>query len=287
VSFTLPVTAFALLAFAANSLLARLALGGAHIDPNSFTAVRLLAGAGVLALAHGLRGRSAAVTDRSWRSAMALFAYAITFSFAYVRLSAGTGALLLFGTVQATMLLAAVRSGERPRATEWLGLIVALAGLAVLAAPGLSAPPWDAALLMGAAGVSWGLYSVRGRQAADPIGDTSRNFIRAVPLAAVAWIGLPGDAYVSAPGLVLAAVSGALASALGYIAWYAALARLTTTRAAAVQLAVPVLAAAAGVAVLSEPVTARLVTATVLVIGGIGLVIVSRTGTGRAGTGSR
>ena len=287
------LTVFALLAFAANSLLCRLALGDGAIDPVSFTSIRIVSGAVALYVILFLRTSSLQVSSSNagasapsepgrvrprWRSAGALFAYAIAFSFAYLNLTAGTGALILFGTVQATMLAAAVRSGERPTIGEWIGLGCALAGLVYLVAPGLAAPSPMGAALMTVAGISWGLYSLWGRHAANPLADTGVNFLRAVPLAAVPAIlaFLLDGVYASRAGIVLAMVSGAGASGLGYVAWYSALPALTATRAATVQLQVPVLTALAGLVVLDEPITPRLVVATVLVAGGIALAIFAR-----------
>jgi len=191
-------------------------------------------------------------------------------------LSAGTGALILFGAVQATMIVSALRSGERPHRLEWCGLLLALAGLVYLVLPGLTAPPPGGSVLMAVAGTAWGFYSLRGRGAADPLLDTAGNFTRAVPFAlAVSAIAF-SKLHVSAAGLVLATASGALASGLGYVLWYAALRGLTATRAATVQLPVPVLTAIAGALVLSETITPRLVVATVLVLGGVALAVRGR-----------
>ena len=259
-------TVLALLGFAANSLLCRAALAGGEarsIDAASFTLVRLVSGALVLALLVRLRaGRGPERGHGSWAGALALFAYAAGFSLAYVRIGAGVGALLLFGCVQLTMLAAGLARGERPRALEWVGLAVALAGLAGLTLPGASAPDAGGALLMAGAGVAWGLYSLRGRGSTDPLAATAGNILRSVPLAAALWLlalGLVPGAHASAKGLLLATGSGALASGLGYSLWYAALPSLSAARAAIVQLSVPVLAAAGAVLLLHEPLTQRLV----------------------------
>jgi drug/metabolite transporter (DMT)-like permease len=271
---TLLFTGVALVAFAANSILCRLALGPRLIDPASFAAVRLASGALMLgAIGAALRRPSSARPRAGWASAGLLFLYAAAFSFAYTSLSAGTGALILFGAVQITMILAALRSGERFRAPEGVGLALALGGLAYLVSPGIAAPSALGSALMAVAGASWGVYSLRGRGAGDPLHDTAGNFLRAVPLAAaVSAITLRG-AHVSAAGTALAATSGALASGLGYVAWYAALRGLTAIRAATVQLAVPVLAALGGVAFLSERITVRLVFSAVLILGGVALAV--------------
>lgn len=267
------------MAFAANSVLCRLALGRAAIDAASFTTVRLASGALMLSLVAATFGKKVPAA-RSYRplSALLLFLYAAAFSYAYTNLSTGTGALILFGSVQATMLSVALRSGERPHALEWSGLLLALGGLVYLVFPGLeSAPPFLSSACMAVAGVSWGLYSLRGRGSADPLADTNANFVLALPPAfALNLLALRGDAHVSPPGLMLAVLSGALASGLGYVVWYAALRGLTATRAATVQLAVPVLAAAGGILVMSERVTPRLLLAAVVILGGIGLALLGR-----------
>ena len=266
------VTVLALLAFAANSLLCRLALRSGGIDAATFTTLRLVAGAATLWLLVALRG-GGAWRAGSWRSALALFAYAAAFSFAYLGLTAATGALLLFGAVQATMLAHGLFHGERLRGARLFGFALAVAGLAGLLLPGLSAPPPVAAALMLGAGVAWGVYSLRGRGAADPVRGTAGNFLRTLPFAlgllALAW---PVQA-PQATGLACAIASGALASGLGYVLWYAALPRLTATTAATVQLAVPPLAALGGIAFLAEPPTLRLALASAAILGGIALVV--------------
>jgi len=274
---TVTWTALALTAFAANSLLCRRALGHTALDAASFSTIRLAAGAAVLWAIVQSRGRVAAGARGSWGSAALLFLYAVPFSFAYVRLSAGTGALVLFGAVQTTMLAAALVSGERPHAFQWTGLLLALGGLVYLVMPGLTAPSRTGCALMAVAGASWGFYSLSGRRAAEPLAETAGNFARAVPMALGISLLAASHAGWSTEGAVLAVLSGALASGLGYLAWFAALPGLTATRAASVQLAVPVLAAAGGVIVLAEPVTLRLVLSGALILGGVALVI-ARTG---------
>jgi drug/metabolite transporter (DMT)-like permease len=211
-----------------------------------------------------------------WRSAIALFLYAIAFSLAYLSLPAGTGALILFGAVQTTMLATALWSGERPRVAEWIGLAAAVGGLVYLIAPGLTAPPFVGALLMAIAGISWGLYSLWGRRATDPLADTTVNFVRALPFAVIFSLASLSQVHLSVRGSLIAMASGALASGLGYVAWYAALPQLTTTRAATVQLAVPVIAGAGGVVFLSEAITGRLLMSAALVLGGIALAVLNR-----------
>ena len=265
-------TAFALVSFASNSVLCRMALGASEADPAAFTGVRLLSGALALWLLASTR-RQNRRTGSPWISAFLLFAYAAAFSFAYLGLSVGTGALVLFGSVQATMLLAALRSGERPHPLQWAGLVLALAGLVVLVFPGLRAPAPGASALMAIAGISWGIYSLRGRGSSAPLADTARNFLLTLPyVALLVLLGLR-SLHASPRGLALAVLSGAIASGVGYVAWYAALAGLTATRAATLQLTVPVLAACGGVVLLGESVGLRLLLAGAMILGGVGLAV--------------
>ncbi|MFP5461010.1 MAG: DMT family transporter [Gammaproteobacteria bacterium] len=268
------LTSLAMIAFAGNSLLCRLALGHTAIDPASFTAVRLAAGAASLWLVVRLRSREAAGGSRgNWGSAVALLVYAAAFSFAYVSLPAGAGALLLFGAVQATMIGHGLWAGERPGPMQALGLVTSLAGLAALLLPGLGAPPLEGSLLMLAAGAAWGIYSLRGRGGGDATRVTAGNFLRATPLAlGLGLVMLPWSS-IDAAGFGYAAASGALASGLGYAVWYTALRGLAGPTAATVQLSVPAIAAAGGALFLSEPVTLRLVLCSVTILGGIALVI--------------
>ncbi len=277
------LTAFTLIAFAANSLLTRMALDGGFIDPLTFTALRLSSGALILIpvgwLANGritTRSDLTAVTNGTWGSAVALFAYAAAFSLAYVSLTTGTGALILFGAVQLTMMSAALQSGERLGPIQWLGLLTALSGLVYLVLPGLAAPDPLGALLMGVAGVSWGIYSLRGRGAASPEAMTAGNFLRAAPLALALGLMALAWAHWEITGVLLALISGAITSGLGYILWYKALRGLTTSQASVVQLLVPVLAALGGVIFLSELISLRLIIASVLVLGGVALAVLQR-----------
>ena len=278
----LAITSLVMGAFAANSVLARLALRTTEIDAVTFTGVRLLAGAlvlaGVLALRpsppRGRGGRSG-----SWASALALFVYAAAFSLAYLSLATGTGALLLFGAVQLTMIGWGRVRGERLRPIQSVGVAAALAGLVLLVAPGVTAPALLPALTMAASGVAWGVYSLRGRAEADPVAATAGNFARAVPFAAllvVARVTLGESPVLDPVGIGWAVLSGAVTSGLGYVAWYAVLPSLRAASAATVQLSVPVLAALGGVMLLSEPVTLRLVVASVVTLGGIALVVRSK-----------
>ncbi len=273
-----PITlvSLALAGFAANSLLCRVALRPpASIDPFTFTTIRLASGAVVL-LAIAATKRGTGASRGNWPSSIALFLYAIAFSVAYVRMTAGIGALILFTAVQLTMIGGGIRSGERLTPLQWLGLVLALAGLVVLTSRGVTAPDPLSAVLMSVAGVSWGVYSLRGRRSSQPLGDTAGNFARASPFAIGATlVALPG-LHASPSGTLFAAASGALASGLGYSIWYAALPRLTATRASIVQLAVPVAAAAGGIAFLGEHATMRLVVATVVILSGISLAMLTR-----------
>jgi drug/metabolite transporter (DMT)-like permease len=269
------LTSLTMLAFAGNSLLCRLALAHTHIDPASFTAIRLLSGAAMLWIAVGVRGGTRS-DGGNWLSALALLSYAAAFSFAYVGLSAATGALLLFGAVQATMIGVGVRRGERLHGAQFAGLLLALGGLVALLLPGLSAPPVGRAALMLAAGVAWGVYSLRGHGAGDPTRVTAGNFLRAAPVALALSLALPRDAPLDPAGVWYAVASGALASGLGYAIWYAALPSLKSTMAAVVQLSVPVLATLGGAALLAEPITARVILASAAILGGIAIVVRGR-----------
>lgn len=266
------ITALALLAFAGNSLLCRAALAHSPLDPASFTTLRLVSGALVLWLL--VQSRTALPAGRgSWPSALALFAYAAAFSFAYVTLPAGTGALLLFGAVQASMIGWGLLQGERIAPLQLAGLLLALGGLVGLLLPGLSAPPLAGALLMIVAGVAWGAYSLRGKAAGDPTRVTAGNFVRAVPLALLLSLLTLGQARLDAAGMAYAVASGAITSGVGYAIWYTALPYLRATSAATLQLSVPVTAAGGGIVWLGEPLTLRLVAAAAAILGGIALVI--------------
>jgi len=279
VAQTATLTALAMLAFAANSLLCRLALRHDHIDAATFGSLRLLAGA--LTLLVILRWRKVTVPTPAhirpdWRAAAALFAYVAFFSFAYLSLSAGTGALVLFGAVQLTMFGAGLYAGERFRPLAWAGFAMAVAGLLYLFAPGVSAPPPLGAALMALAGMSWGIYSLRGRGVTDPLAATASNFVRAVPLALLLSAVQVSAARADITGAALAVVSGAVASGVGYAIWYSALRGLNALRAATVQLSVPVIAAFGGVLFLGESISARLALASAAILGGIALVLASR-----------
>lgn len=272
---TLFLTAAAMVAFAANSVLCRLALGAGLIDAASFATVRTISGA--VLLAGILLARRRPVTARpNWRSVLALYLYMVFFAFAYLSLSAGTGALILFAAVQLTMFIVALRSGEHFPALSWVGLFLAIAGLVYLVSPGLTAPDPLGAALMTVAGIAWGAYSLVGRSAGDPTEATAHNFLYAVPLVVVTSLASIGDFSVTAAGAAYAVASGAVASGIGYAIWYTALRGLTATVAATVQLSVPVIAAFGGVLLLSEAVTPRLVAASALTLGGVALVLAQR-----------
>jgi drug/metabolite transporter (DMT)-like permease len=263
------LTLFALVAFAGNSILCRLALGADSIDAYSFTAVRLVSGAFALLLLNAARQPRTFSKNGSWRGSLILILYALPFSLAYVRLNAGTGALLLFAAVQLTMIGRGLRSGERPLPLEWLGFAGAAAGVVYLVLPGLTAPDPIGAALMIAAGISWGVYSIMGKTSGDPASVTAGNFQRAalviMPAVVFIWPWLS----ISFAGVVLAAVSGVVASGLGYTAWYGALKYLSVTRAALIQLAVPVIAAAGGVIFLGETITVRLFLSSAAILGSV------------------
>lgn len=264
-----------MVAFAANSVLCRLALGQGVIDAASYTAVRVISGAVVLGMILWFR-RESVQTAANWRSVLALFAYMATFSFAYLTLAVGTGALIAFGAVQLTMFTVALRSGEQFSMLSWAGLALAFAGLAYLVSPGLTAPDPLGAALMVMAGVAWGFYSLLGRAAADPVEATAWNFIYSVPLVIVTSLIFISDFEVSMTGVALAVASGAIASGIGYVIWYTALRGLRATTAATVQLSAPVIAAFGGVILLSEQVTLRLVLASAVTLGGVALVLGQR-----------
>jgi drug/metabolite transporter (DMT)-like permease len=265
----------AMLAFAGNSLLCRLALRGSSIDAASFTTLRLLSGALVLALIVRLRSGDTAPSG-DWPSALALFVYAAGFSWAYLQLSTATGALLLFGAVQVTMIAFGLWRGERLKRLQWAGLLAACVGLVEMLLPGLAAPPLGASLLMVSAGVAWGAYSLRGRGRGDPTATTAGNFWRASLLAVALSLLVRESMHVDGNGALVALASGALASGLGYSIWYTALRSLSPSTAASIQLTVPALAALGAVLFLGESVTLRLFLTSLVILGGVALVIVGK-----------
>lgn len=267
----------AMMAFAGNSLLCRLALRGTGIDAASFTGVRLLSGAfTLLAIICWQQRTVSRLPSGSWLSALALFVYAAGFSYAYLQLSAAVGALLLFGAVQLTMIGFGIWSGERLRKMQTVGLLLAISGVVGLLLPGLAAPPPFSAALMLAAGAAWGIYSLRGRRAASATEATAGNFLRALPFALALAIFTPEAQSADWPGIAYAVASGALASGFGYAIWYTALPGLMSTHAATVQLSVPVLTALGGAFFLGETITSRLILASLAILGGIALVIGTR-----------
>jgi drug/metabolite transporter (DMT)-like permease len=291
----LVITSLAMIAFASNSLLCRAALKQHDIDAASFTFTRIFSGAIALWLLMCVRRKASAdktaavltgisfisallsqrplVRDGSWLSALALFVYAAAFSFAYLALSTGTGALLLFGAVQATMILWGLHKGERLSVTQIVGVIVAVTGLVVLVFPGLSAPSLAGSILMLGAGVAWGIYSLRGKGERDAASVTAGNFVRAVPFGTALIVIFAPWTHADLPGIGYAIISGAVTSGLGYVVWYKALPGLKAASAATVQLSVPVLAATGGILLLGEPITLRYLLASVAVLGGIALVV--------------
>lgn len=278
---TFTLTAATMIAFAANSLLCRAALRGGAIDAFSFTAIRLASGALILVVItrSGIAGRGGdgEGVHGSWRSALALAAYAIAFSYAYLELGAGAGALLLFGSVQLTMITGGLIRGERPSLRQWFGLAVAAAGMVVINLPSLDAPPPSGAALMIAAGIGWGVYSLRGRGAKRPILATAGNFARCLPFAAVfGAIAVAAAAHVTTTGVVLAVASGAVASGLGYCLWYAVLPSLGAARAAIVQLSVPVIAAVGAIVLLAEPLRSHVAIGGGIILGGLAIALWQR-----------
>jgi drug/metabolite transporter (DMT)-like permease len=270
------ITAFTLVAFAANSLLCRMALGGQLIDPVSFTSIRLVSGALALILVIRLSGESnkPQQVKGSWGSGLALFGYAAAFSLAYVSLSTGMGALILFGSVQVTMIGVALKSGEKLGPVQWSGLAAAIGGFIYLVMPGISAPDPLGALLMCISGIAWGVYSVRGKGVSTPVVMTAGNFARSAPMAIIASAIAFSSVHLELFGILLALVSGMITSGLGYVLWYRALRSLTTAQASAVQLTVPAIAAFGGVAFLSEQVSFRLILGSALILGGVALAVI-------------
>jgi drug/metabolite transporter (DMT)-like permease len=267
------LTAATMVCFASNSLLTRAALGAGRLDWASFTTIRLVSGAVVLAAL--VRLRAGPARDRgSWIGALALAGYAVAFTYAYTRIGAAIGALLLFGAVQATMIGTGLVRGERPARADWAGVVLAIGGLLTLTLPGVAAPDVAGAALMAAAGTCWGVYSLLGRGSRDPLAVTSDNFARGAVLVIVATLAWWPGAALTAPGILLAVASGAIASGLGYSIWYTVLPHLAAWRAAVAQLSVPVLTALLAAALLGESLTSRLAVATALVVAGVGVTLV-------------
>jgi drug/metabolite transporter (DMT)-like permease len=270
-------TSITMLAFAGNSILCRMALRDGAIDPASFTAIRLISGAAMLLLIVRLTSKDTSIREHGgWTSAFMLFLYAICFSYAYISLSAGAGALILFGFVQGTMIAMALWSGDRPSIAEWLGWLLAFGGLVWLLIPGIEAPPAVGATLMALAGIAWGVYSIRGRDETNPLVSTCSNFVYAIVFVVIVTAITFSSADISKRGILLAVISGAITSGVGYVIWYAALNYLRAMQAALVQLSVPAIAAVGGVILLAEPISLRLLTAGALILGGISLALVQK-----------
>lgn len=271
------LTSFAMIAFAANSILGRMALinnnDTASIDAASYTSIRLISGALMLAIIMLIRTREFEPKNINPISALMLFIYAICFSFSYIKIATGTGALILFATVQLTMIIFGLLKGERPGYLSWVGILFAFTGLIYLLYPGVSAPPFVSALLMMVAGLAWGIYSLRGKGINNPLTSTAWNFIATIPLVVITLLVFHSDTHITHKGFILAILSGALASGVGYSVWYTALPFLSSTRAATVQLTVPVIAAIGGVIFLSEELSLRLVLASITVLGGVYLTV--------------
>jgi len=278
------ITTVTMIAFAANSVFGRMALGSGAIDPAGYSLVRLASGAAMLALLIMLRqgGRlqalraSSTLTSGSWASAAALFGYAAAFSFAYLSLDTGVGALILFACVQGTMIGWGLITGERPIALEWAGLVIAFAAFVWLVSPGIAAPDPFGAMLMALSGIAWGIYSLRGRGQSDPLAATAGNFVRSVPFALVLLAIFIAQFDASRFGLLMAFLSGAVTSALGYALWYRALRDLTATQGAIVQLTVPAIATAGGIVFMGEALTLRFLLCSVLILGGVALAILAK-----------
>lgn len=273
--FTL--TCIALIAFAANSVLARLALGNNTIDASGFTSIRLLTGAVVLfTIIQFRKNKTKSSTKGSWFSSFMLFIYAITFSYAYLSLDTGTGALILFGAVQITMILISIYNGNRLHFTEWLGVIIAFTGFVYLILPGVNTPSTIGFILMSLAGIAWGFYTIKGRASKNPSMDTAYNFIKTIPFVLVLLLITFDKENYSLEGIILAIISGGITSGIGYTIWYMALKGLTSVQAAIVQLLVPVIAAFGGVLFIAETITQRLTIASLLILGGVLIVVLGK-----------
>ncbi|RVU85810.1 DMT family transporter [Leucothrix sargassi] len=286
---TITLTTLALIAFAANSILCRLALGNESIDAAGFTIIRLLAGAITLMVILQLQSFMAAkaqaqqagsvqppATKGSWFSALMLFIYAALFSFAYVSMDTGTGALVLFGAVQLTMIVVSLLRGEKLLLVEWIGMIVAFVGFVYLVLPQLGTPSLIGFIMMSVSGIAWGFYTLAGRGSTNPLSDTSYNFLRTIPMVSLMLVVSIQQLSLSPEGVIWAVLSGSLASGVGYSIWYSALRGLSSTQAAVVQLLVPVIAAIGGLIFMSEAITLRLFISGVMILGGIALVVLGR-----------
>lgn len=272
------LTTITMIAFGANSIFGRVALEGDAIDPSSYSFIRLLSGAIMLAI---LVGVSSGVSKKNLShgnlvSALCLFAYAAAFSFSYVNIETGVGALILFACVQAVMIGWALFKGDRPSLFEWLGIVIAFGAFIWLVSPGLEAPDPIAATLMAISGIAWGTYSLRGKSSSDPLKATAGNFLLSVPMGLVLLFITISSSQITLYGVILAIASGAITSGMGYALWYKVLPQLTSTRASIVQLTVPVVAGIGGLIFLSEPLTFRFVLASALILGGVAISIVMK-----------
>jgi drug/metabolite transporter (DMT)-like permease len=271
------LTGLALIAFAANSVLCRLALGNGAIDASSFTGIRLLAGAIALFTILSIKGSNKGASSKgSWTASLSLFLYAITFSYAYLSVDTGTGALILFGSVQITMIMLSLISGTRLHLIEWSGVILAFTGFIYLILPNITTPSITGFILMTVSGVSWGIYTLKGRSSKNPLMDTTYNFLRTIPFIALLAVFTLQNMNYSTEGIVLALISGAITSGAGYTIWYIALGGLSSTQAAVIQLSVPVIAAIGGVIFVSEVITMRLVISAAIVLSGILMVVLGK-----------
>ena len=274
---TLIFTGFTLIAFAANSVLCRLALGEKTIDASSFTVIRLLSGTIVLLVILKINSnKNNSAIKGSWPAGLMLFLYAVTFSFAYITLDTGTGAIILFGSVQITMILLSLISGDRLHITEWIGVSIAFIGFVYLVSSGVTSPSVIGFSLMTMAGIAWGIYTLKGRDSVNPLVDTAYNFLRTIPFVIVLAIIAIQNTHYSTEGILLAVLSGGIASGIGYTMWYIALGGLSVTQAAVVQLLVPIIAALGGVIFLSEKITLRLTLSAIMILGGILMVVWGR-----------
>ncbi len=274
---TVLLTGLALVAFAANSVLCRLALGTKAIDAPSFTIIRLLSGVIVLLILIKIKNNELSSNSKgSWYSGIMLFLYAITFSFAYITLDTGTGALILFGSVQITMIALSLFSGNRLHFTEWLGVIIAFTGFIYLILPGVTAPSTTGFLLMTVAGVAWGIYTINGKGSKNPLRDTTFNFLRTIPFIIIMLLVVLKDVNYTSKGILMAIISGGVTSGIGYTIWYMALKGLTSTQAAVVQLLVPAIAAFGGVIFVFEKITFRLTISSTMILGGILIVVMGK-----------
>jgi len=274
---TILFTGFTLIAFAANSVLCRLALGEKTIDASSFTVIRLLSGAIVLLIILKMnRIKNSSPIKGNWFASLMLFLYAVTFSFAYITLDTGTGAIILFGSVQITMILLSLISGNRLLITEWIGVSIAFIGFIYLVSPGVTSPSIMGFSFMTVAGIAWGIYTLKGRDSLNPLMDTANNFFRTIPFVMFLAVIAIQSTYYTTEGILLAALSGGIASGIGYTIWYVALGGLSAIQAAVVQLLVPVIAALGGVIFLSEKITLRLTLSGIMILGGILMVVWGR-----------